>query len=151
MRVGFTGTRSGMLEPQRAALWQLLIDLQPTEFHHGACEGADADAVLCVRHAIPIARVTAWPGVYPDGSKKHQSAVALRNSHRVEPDQGHRARNTAIVDNCDVLIAAPVMRPCPKRSGTAMTMNIAEAAGRRTVTVWPDGAVTDPAPTAPRP
>lgn len=43
MRVGFTGTIAGMTESQKAVLRSCLSLVGVTEFHHGDCEGAEAD------------------------------------------------------------------------------------------------------------
>jgi hypothetical protein len=44
MRVGFTGTREGMTDPQRRAFIAWATVAGATEFHHGCCIGADYDA-----------------------------------------------------------------------------------------------------------
>ena len=45
--IGFTGTREGMQEAQRAAVADLLSHRTPAWLHHGDCVGADAEV-----HAI---------------------------------------------------------------------------------------------------
>lgn len=49
MKIGFTGTRQGMTPAQRLKATHWLAKLSATEFHHGDCMGADAEA-----HAIAL-------------------------------------------------------------------------------------------------
>lgn len=44
MKLGFTGTREQLTQPQKAALLSLMRDQFPFELHHGDCKGADAEA-----------------------------------------------------------------------------------------------------------
>ncbi len=43
-RLGFTGTREQLTQPQGAALFSLMRGQFPFELHHGDCKGADAEA-----------------------------------------------------------------------------------------------------------
>ena len=68
MKVGFTGTRHGMTLGQRSAFahwafFQRARDTPMTEFHHGACLGADEHAAVIVsEEAVPHPRIVAHPG-----------------------------------------------------------------------------------------
>ena len=44
MIVGFTGTRNGMTGQQNEAIRKWIAKNKPSEFHHGDCVGADAEA-----------------------------------------------------------------------------------------------------------
>ncbi len=44
IEVGFTGTRRGMIMPQRFGFKDLVKTLLMDKFHHGDCVGSDAQA-----------------------------------------------------------------------------------------------------------
>ena len=65
MRIGLTGTREGMTEQQKRSLIQLLAEYRPTEFHHGDCVGADAEAHTIVQQHCTTARIVIHPPTNP--------------------------------------------------------------------------------------
>ncbi len=104
MIVGFTGTRKGMSESQKRQLVLVLRYFyrthETTEFHHGAADGADQEAVLL---AVGVG-YTSVP--HPAGADPLE-------------------RNRDIAEACDVLIAAPVKDTEELRSGTWATVRYA--------------------------
>ena len=133
MTVGFTGSRSGMTPEQREACATLLRDLAPIELHHGDAVGADAEA-----HAIATAqgiRVVVHPPVNP-AHRAFSSAADVRDELEYMP------RNRAIVDETDVLIAAPRLREEEsRRSGTWRTIRYARSVGRPVTIISADGSL----------
>jgi hypothetical protein len=49
MKIGFTGTRKGMSQHQKEQFVLKMFELDPSEFRHGDCEGADAEAHDIIR------------------------------------------------------------------------------------------------------
>ena len=132
MRVGFTGTREGMTDQQRATVLRLLSkELLDAEWlHHGDCIGADHQAgqiaIFCgvKQHAHPPTsdRLRAWT-----------------LADRTDKPLPYLERNRAIVDATDILIAAP-RGPEEQRSGTWSTVRYARKVGKPVIIVWPDGS-----------
>lgn len=129
MNVGFTGTRFGMSELQKQALYNKLAELKDNqlyaeyailwdEFHHGDCVGADAEA-----HAIALTfrfKVVIHP---PDQDKLRAFCVV---SYKIEVPKPYLDRNKMIVDSCHLLIAAPRTNGEELRSGTWSTIRYAK-------------------------
>lgn len=137
--VGFTGTRKGCTPPQMEALARILAEWlseADSEFHHGCCIGADAQAVAIVRKYVNMAHVVAHPGDWPP----LQSQESIASSNEVLRCRPNLTRNQDIVNACDPIIACPE-GPEKKRSGTWFTIRCARNAGKRIVIVHPDGDV----------
>jgi hypothetical protein len=117
MRLGFTGARKGMSDQQKEALRQLLIEFQPTEFHHGDCIGADSQA-----HAIVRAHSRAKIIIHPPNKDRYR---AFCEGDRSKPPKEYLQRNRDIVDECDMLLAAPETEREELRSGTWSTVRYA--------------------------
>lgn len=121
MKIGFTGSREGISERQAQQLEVLLIDLQATEFHHGDCIGADAEAhAIAKRLGI---HTTAHPGNAP-------SMRAFCDADEVRPAKAMLPRNWDIVSETELLIAAPA-REEEMRSGTWATVRYARKQKKR--------------------
>ncbi len=117
MRVGFTGTQIGMSKKQKDKLYAYLFDSKPTEFHHGDCIGADAEATdLAIQLGISI----------------HSHPCTITNkrafkTYTVEyPEKNPLNRNKDIVNMSDILIVAPKSNTEELRSGTWSTKRFAE-------------------------
>jgi len=142
MIVGFTGTREGMTEHQRAAfrLWILrwLSTTPGPEFHHGVCLGADEQAVGIITATLIRCRIVGHPGNWGPLTSKAAASV----SHPMLPCRPMLDRNRDIVDAAEVLLACP-KGPEERRSGTWATVRYARRTGKRVVFFWPDGSVTE--------
>ena len=126
MVIGFTGTRQGMTEPQKALLLNLLQKYNTTEVHHGDCIGADSQFHDLILDYFPTCKIVIHP---PEKTK----AQAFRTGELVVrlDTKDYLDRNHDIVDACEVLMA------CPKepehevhRSGTWATVRYARKIGR---------------------
>jgi len=117
MRVGFTGTREGMSQQQKEQFVVKLYELNPTEFHHGDCIGADADAHDIVREFFPDVKVVIHPP-----SKTTTQAFKKGDESRVPAP--YIMRDKDIVDETVHLIGAP-LGPEKIRSGTWTTIRYA--------------------------
>lgn len=144
MRIGFTGTRMGMNRPQMDTFHKFVCELpQFTEFHHGACIGADAETT------DTVAEIEEGDGprrfaiiAHPCDLSGFRSSEAIRSSDEVLPEKAPLDRNRDIVDACDLLVACPA-GPEERRSGTWSTVRYARKRGKQVVVIWPDGTVTE--------
>ena len=113
MRLGFTGTRKGLTEPQRAALESLVRSLKDVaEAHHGDAVGADAEFSLLLRACHPRAVIFAHPC---DILSQRTWRSAWDRTHPPKPPLD---RNHDIVDASDLLVACPAGTEEERRSGT---------------------------------
>lgn len=139
VRIGFTGTRTGMSLDQYETVRSLLMlaaSDADVEVHHGDCVGADDDVHrLCLDLGVAVV-------LHPPRNDRFR-AYCL-GAVREEPQKPYRARNHAIVDATDFLIATPresrVPRPA-RGQGTWSTVRYAEGHGRVVYVVWPSGDV----------
>lgn len=134
LKVGFTGTRHGMSRAQCGAVADLLfVELAPVcELHHGDCVGADADADL-IAHAQGIATV-----VHPPYLPAYRAWS--KNAAEYRPPKDYLSRDVDIVDETDVLIAAPYRET--ERGGTWFTVRYARQQNRPLAIVYRSGFVT---------
>jgi hypothetical protein len=132
-RFGFTGTRLGMPQAQKAALRDFLSH-GSGEFHHGDCIGADSEAhdiaaecgYCIVLHPPSDPALRAWR-VVPD--------------HMMRPKRPYLDRNRDIVRDTDSLIATPAEAEEQQRSGTWSTVRFARKQGKPVVSILPGGTI----------
>lgn len=129
MIIGFTGTRQGMTEHQVLQFRKFLNFLQPNEFHHGDCTGADYNAQVICKKEQAACRII----LHPPLDLKHQAFCSA--DIKLEPAE-YMKRNAAIVAACDLLIATPA-GPEVLRSGTWATIRMALKAGVNVLTILP--------------
>ncbi len=134
--MGFTGTRAGMTFFQKVTFAHLRNELDMTEFHHGDCVGADAEAHDLVVGGGPPATIH----VHPPVDAAHRAWKRGDVEHK---PLTHFARNRRIVLACDVLVGASVSAERLTSGGTWYTIDFARKLGKRTIVIWPDGS-TDP-------
>lgn len=128
---GFTGTREGMTDRQKAALTALLAqsEFNLSVFHHGRCRGADVEAAEL---AHPRARVVA----HPSNSREWDYGPEPW-SDEVLGAKPPLERNLEIVLACDVLIAAPQTLAEQPKGGTWWTIRFARKLGKPCVILEP--------------
>jgi hypothetical protein len=118
MKIGFTGSREGMSNKQKEQFVLLLQDMGMTEFHHGDCEGADAEAHDIVREFFPDVRIVVHP---PFKSSKR----AYKNGDEIREPDDYLPRDERIVNETMFLFGAPKSNIELKRSGTWYTIRYA--------------------------
>lgn len=149
MKIGFTGTRNGMTPEQITVVAQIFDNYLCIELHHGACVGADQDAVAILKGGGADEDgdwayfIVAHPGISAGSRTEenpHLSQRAIELSCEVRETKTHFARNRDIVNETDLLIACPPCEPMPDSGGTAYTVNYAKKCGKPFVIVYPSGA-----------
>lgn len=123
MRIGFTGTQIGMSQHQKEQFVLKMLELSPVEFHHGDCEGADADAHLIVREFLPNVRIIIHP---PEIMAKK----ACMKGDEYRKPKAYLVRNQDIVNETEFLFAAPKSNEEELRSGTWSTVRYARKVRR---------------------
>lgn len=116
--VGFTGTRKGMTENQKSEFSKFIWNLNPYEFHHGDCVGADYDAHQIVRSMCPQCKIILHPG---DTESKRANCVGDVRHHPIL----NKDRNFRIIKDTNMLIACPNTEEEIVRSGTWHTVRLA--------------------------
>jgi nucleoside 2-deoxyribosyltransferase len=143
MKVGFTGTREGMSEVQANEVSDLVcMALHSKELHHGDCIGADAEfhetAILYRAYAN---RLGHQPRIIVHPPKDERFRAFCESADELRAPKDYIARNHDIVDECDVLIAAPRHDSEEMRSGTWATVRYARKVGKPIRIVYADGEV----------
>jgi hypothetical protein len=123
MKIGFTGTRHGMSQHQKEQFVLKMMELGCTEFHHGDCEGADAEAHDIVREFFPDVRIEVYP-------PKSDYMRAFRRGDFCHPTEDYIARDRNIVNRTEYLIGAPLHDVEELRSGTWTTIRHARRTQR---------------------
>ena len=138
LRVGFSGTREGMVNDQLLGVHMLLGDLRAVGAHqasHGLCEGSDEqfhDMARALGYFI-----IGCPGVT---MAWHPLCRSTRVCDLVKPERPFIARNHDIVRESDVMIATPAQKNEQGRgSGTWATIRFARQQRKSLVIFWPDG------------
>lgn len=137
---GFTGTRQGLTDEQKAVLPRLLMALDVTRLHHGDCVGADDEADEIAR-GLGISIV-----IHPPDNPIDRAFCMKRET---EPEQDeikdplpYFVRSNEIVrEGEDGLIACPREDHEINRSGTWYTVRRAWKFMRPVWVIKPDGAV----------
>jgi len=127
MKVGFTGTRKGMTPVQLLRVGHLLDGLRPQEVHHGDCIGADKQFNDMVYKRIRCL-------IHPPENDKYRAHC---KGSLVYPAKPYIDRNHDIVDETDMLIAAPAQPNPIVRSGTWSTVRYARQRGKFVILVKP--------------
>lgn len=129
--VGFTGTQNGMTDHQKEEFRRLILRLNPIEFHHGDCIGADADAHIMVMLLFDLdCPIIIHPPSNPSKRANLSGGVLL-------PEKPYLARNRDIVDSSEILVATPATTEEQVRSGTWSTIRYAQRTGKKVHTIYP--------------
>lgn len=143
-----TGTRWQPSIAQRASFRDYITHLQPAEFHHGSCTGADEAMVILVAVHSPNTQIVAHPGVYANGrANLHHSVIAQKLSHHTEAPMTMFSRNRRLANICTLLAAMPIVESVDELlqsriGGTAFTTGVALTRYNKPVVIFlPDGTV----------
>lgn len=132
MKLGMTGTQTGMSDKQRDFLERFLKDNSFNEGHHGDCIGADAEFhQYCIAAAVPV--------VLHPPLRSYKRAFC-REYVRKLPQKDYLRRNDEIVISTDLLIAFPKGSE-EVRSGTWYTVRMARRLNRPILIVYPNGLI----------
>ena len=132
MKVGFTGTKIGMTIKQRKNFETILRYIDPEEFHHGDCVGADAQA-----HIIALEHLDLQVHMHPPIKKGF--CAHSKGAVKIYEDKEYLDRNRDIVDATEILLACPKRNKEELRSGTWMTVRYARLQGKDVCIIYPDG------------
>lgn len=140
--VGFTGTREGMSEAQRASAAEFMSNMvresaeaeMGIEGLHGDCVGADADFHQICRDA----------GLHVSQRPCNLTSMrAYTDAAEIASIMAPMKRNQMIVDDCDVLVACPPPEAEVKRSGTWATIRMGRRDNKQVVIIYPDGSIVE--------
>ena len=112
-----------MSDSQIESFYMLLGKMGVTEFHHGDCVGADAEAHLIVQNSFPNAKIVVHP-------PKEQIARAYCVGNELRAQFDYLERDKHIVEECEFLFAAPLRTQEQARSGTWATIRHARHISR---------------------
>lgn len=131
MRIGFTGTQQGMSRFQAVQFRQLITSLGVTHLHHGDCVGAD-------EQADGIARLLGVEIIIHPPDDPSKRAFCAQTGDIVWRPLPYLERNHDIVEESELLIAAPRGDQEQLRSGTWATVRYARKL-LRSVVILPRG------------
>lgn len=123
MKIGFTGTQLGMSQQQKEQFVLKCEELGITEFHHGDCIGADAEAHDIVREFFPNVWIV---GHLP----KYKNKQAFRKCDEYRDPLDYLVRDKNIVSETEFLIGAPKTDDEELRSGTWTTIRYSRKANK---------------------
>ena len=123
MKVGVTGTRKGITTQQTQKFLEIMNQMNPTEFHHGGCKGAD----------LELAQIT----------EEMFGAKIVLHLPLITESKYYLKRNREIIERCNILLAFPSLKHEVIRSGTWYTIRYAKRVHRKTKIIYPDGSVED--------
>ena len=138
MRLGFSGTQKGMTPAQKAAVKKIVIDLAPSEVHHGDCVGADYEFHQIVKEVERELGIEIRKVGHPPVKQSRRAFCDF--DEECEP-RDYLDRNTDIAFDTDALLAAPKADVETQRSGTWSTVRRARSKGNPIFVVPPDGNV----------
>jgi len=138
--IGFTGTRRGMTVDQieqAKMLIEAFVSHGAKSVHHGMCIGADEQFHNSL--TSPMHHLCIYGHPAQNIGSMYRANVRCT---AVFPVKHPLKRNHDIVDQTDVLIAAPRARAEELRSGTWATVRYARKQGKTVYILWHDGGRT---------
>ena len=140
MKIGFTGTQSGMSDHQKFYILKWLRSLPSgteMETHSGDCIGADKDFVDILNHCEEKGWSIFFKKIGHIPKIKTKRAFCQYDEERTP--KPYLERNHDIVNESDYIIATPEGNKEQLRSGTWATIRYAKKKGKNLVVIYPDG------------
>lgn len=128
MIIGLTGTRSGMNEQQKAAVYEFLKSQEVGTLHHGDCVGVDVEVA-------ELAKSLGWKVVCHPPIK--DELRAFHKSNEFQSPLSYFARNRNIVDECELLMVVPYQDSPQNQGGTWYTHDYAVKKGKPVQIFYP--------------
>jgi hypothetical protein len=131
MKIGITGTRSGMTEHQKQVIARFLQNswVEGAEFHHGDCVGVDVEAA-------DIAKMMRYKIVSHPPAKN--DLRAFHKSDEFRKPGTYFARNRTLVDEADVVLVVPFQMSHQPTGGTWYTHDYAVKKDKPVHIIYPE-------------
>jgi hypothetical protein len=129
MKIGVTGTRSGMNDNQMLAVIKFLQENTVNELHHGDCVGVDFE----------VAEIAATLGIRTVCHPPNKTELrAYHKSDETRFPLTYFARNRNIVDETDMLLVVPYQDTHQPNGGTWYTHDYAVKKGKERRVFFPN-------------
>jgi len=141
IKVGITGTRLTPAFAQLDMTYRILSDLweNGSELHQGCCTGYDESTIIIA--SVIKYKIVGHP---PIDQKFITSKYILDYCHSMKTPKEYLDRNKDIVDETDLLIAAPLkLENENPRSGTWSTIRYAKKMKKNITILFADGKVEE--------
>lgn len=131
MKIGVTGTRSGMTEHQKTVVKRFLQNswVEGAEFHHGDCVGVDVEAAVIAKQLHY--KVVNHPPIKDD-------LRAFHKSDEFKNPVSYFARNRNIVNDTDLLLVVPFQTSPQPTGGTWYTHDYAVKKDKPVHIIYPE-------------
>lgn len=135
LKIGVTGTRSGMNEYQRHKVYKFLKEITNNggssfqELHHGDCVGVDVQVAQ-------MAKEFNFKIICHPPEKNELRGYFISDHYKIP--LSYFARNRNIVDECDILLVVPYQTEWQKVGGTWYTHDYAKKKKKQIVIFWPE-------------
>lgn len=134
MKVAFTGTRKGMNVVQKKLFEHAMSRPEITDFYHGDCIGADEDA-----HNVIVQIDDKEINIKKRPCDLESQRAFTKEGEVIAEPEAPLDRNKKLVDDCDILVAAPGEEFEELRSGTWSTIRYAKKSNKPVIIIWPNG------------
>lgn len=131
IRIGFTGTRTGLRNEQKTQIIDILNNYDNIIVSHGDCVGADTDFHdLCLEYRKNNPEKTLKIHIYPPNNIAMRS---FNDGDKIMEEKPYLKRNLDIISNSDILIGCPIDKNNEvMRSGTWSTIRQAKKRNMKT-------------------
>lgn len=135
-----TATRLGLTADQIITFTDLLFKLEPKGFYHGAAIGGDYQLFQMVQ-ILHNSHLDCFIRAYPSNIADQRVKRAVEDSDEAHPPNAPLARNRAMVNDGDYLVAFPATPLVEYRGGTWSTIHYAFDRKKPVLIVLPNGEI----------